>query len=44
MPQQGVANWAHAGGFLAGMTTVLVMGGRRKILANQVRLVDYDFV
>jgi membrane associated rhomboid family serine protease len=32
IPQDGVANWAHAGGFLAGMLTVLVMGGRRAIL------------
>ena len=32
LPQQGVANWAHAGGFLAGMVTVLVMGGREKVL------------
>jgi membrane associated rhomboid family serine protease len=34
IPQQGVANWAHAGGFLAGMLTVLIMGGRRTILAQ----------
>jgi membrane associated rhomboid family serine protease len=33
IPQEGVANWAHAGGFLAGMVTILVMGGRRAILA-----------
>ena len=32
LPQEGVANWAHAGGFLAGMVTVLVMGGRTKVL------------
>src|SRR5205085_2548699 len=32
VPQEGVANWAHAGGFLAGMLTVLVMGGRVKVL------------
>lgn len=32
LPQAGVANWAHAGGFLAGMVTVLVIGGRAKIL------------
>jgi len=32
IPQQGVANWAHAGGFLAGMLTVLIMGGRSTIL------------
>lgn len=31
-PTQGVANWAHAGGFLAGMVTVLVLGGRRRVL------------
>ncbi len=33
-PQAGVANWAHAGGFMAGMATVLVAGGRAKILQN----------
>lgn len=33
-PQEGIANWAHAGGFMAGMATVLVMGGRRKVLAR----------
>lgn len=27
-PQEGVANWAHVGGFVAGMLTVLVTGGR----------------
>lgn len=31
-PQEGVANWAHVGGFLAGMLTVLIMGGRQKVL------------
>lgn len=31
-PQEGVANWAHIGGFAAGMMTVLVMGGRDKVL------------
>lgn len=36
VPQQGVANWAHAGGFLAGMLTVLILGGRRTILAQPV--------
>jgi len=41
IPQQGVANWAHAGGFLAGMLTVLVMGGRDAIL--QGRDPEYDF-
>jgi len=33
-PQENVANWAHAGGFLAGMLTVLVMGGREKVLKS----------
>jgi membrane associated rhomboid family serine protease len=33
--QEGVANWAHAGGFLAGMLTVLILGGPRKILAGR---------
>lgn len=31
-PQQGVANWAHAGGFFAGMLTILIMGGRKAVL------------
>lgn len=31
-PQEGVANWAHVGGFLAGMITVLILGGRRAVL------------
>lgn len=34
VPQNGVANWAHAGGFLAGMLTVLIAGGRQKILQD----------
>jgi membrane associated rhomboid family serine protease len=42
-PQQGVANWAHAGGFLAGMITVLVMGGRNTILRGREPEFDYDF-
>ncbi len=32
IPQDGVANWAHAGGFLAGMLTILAMGGRPAVL------------
>lgn len=32
---EGVANWAHAGGFLAGMITVLVMGGRSAVLKGR---------
>jgi len=35
IPQNGVANWAHVGGFLAGMLTVLVMGGRSAILKGR---------
>lgn len=34
VPQNGVANWAHAGGFLAGMLTVLIAGGREKVLKD----------
>lgn len=34
LPQAGVANWAHAGGFLAGMVTVLVAGGRARLLSG----------
>jgi membrane associated rhomboid family serine protease len=33
-PQESVANWAHAGGFLAGMLTVLVMGGRKAVVGD----------
>lgn len=29
-PQIGVANWAHAGGFLAGMVTVMLTGNRER--------------
>jgi membrane associated rhomboid family serine protease len=35
IPQEGVANWAHAGGFLAGMLTVLIMGGRTTVLGDR---------
>ena len=41
IPQQGIANWAHAGGFMAGMATVLIMGGRSKIL-QRVPEAHYD--
>jgi membrane associated rhomboid family serine protease len=34
--QQGVATWAHVGGFLAGMATILVMGGREKVLQRRM--------
>jgi len=43
VPQQGVANWAHAGGFLAGMLTVLIMGGRAAVLKNRQPQTDPDF-
>lgn len=33
-PQDGVATWAHAGGFVAGMLTVLFLGGSKKLLAS----------
>lgn len=33
-PQDGVATWAHAGGFVAGMLTVLILGGSKKLLAS----------
>jgi membrane associated rhomboid family serine protease len=42
IPQDGVANWAHAGGFLAGMVTVLVIGGRSAILRQHPELIDAD--
>jgi membrane associated rhomboid family serine protease len=42
VPQSGVANWAHVGGFLAGMLTVLVAGGRELVL--QGRDPDRDFI
>jgi membrane associated rhomboid family serine protease len=41
--QEGVANWAHAGGFLAGMLTVLVMGGRRAVLKGKELVTHDDF-
>ncbi|HRI43693.1 MAG TPA: rhomboid family intramembrane serine protease [Fimbriimonadaceae bacterium] len=34
LPQEGVANWAHAGGFFAGMVTILLLGGRGRLLKN----------
>jgi membrane associated rhomboid family serine protease len=43
VPQQGVANWAHAGGFLAGMITVLVMGGRAAVLRGREHEFEYEF-
>lgn len=35
VPTEGVANWAHAGGFMAGMATVLIMGGRNAVLKGK---------
>lgn len=43
IPQQGVANWAHAGGFLAGMLTVLIIGGRQAVLRGREAEFEYDF-
>jgi membrane associated rhomboid family serine protease len=42
IPQQGVANWAHVGGFMAGMATVLIMGGRDRILKGREREFEYE--
>jgi membrane associated rhomboid family serine protease len=42
VPQEGVATWAHAGGFLAGMLTVLIMGGRARIVRGREHLLDMD--
>ncbi len=42
-PQDGVATWAHAGGFVAGMATVLVLGGRQKVLSQVQFLHDEEF-
>jgi len=42
--QEGVANWAHIGGFVAGMLTVLMMGGRDAILRGREQELEYDFV
>lgn len=39
--QEGVANWAHAGGFLAGMATILVLGGRAAVLKGRSELLEY---
>ncbi len=41
--QEGVANWAHAGGFMAGMATVLVMGGRGAVMRGRPRELIDDF-
>lgn len=43
LPQEGVANWAHAGGFVAGMLTVLILGGRQKVLRETPLEEDPDY-
>lgn len=43
LPQEGVANWAHAGGFVAGMLSVLLLGGRQKVLRNASLEEDPDY-
>ncbi len=43
LPQEGVANWAHAGGFMAGMATVLIMGGREAVLRGKQPELTDDF-
>lgn len=40
--QDGVANWAHVGGFLAGMLTVLIMGGRSTIFRGRERELEAE--
>lgn len=40
--QEGVANWAHVGGFLAGMLTVLIMGGPKAMLKHDTTQEDHD--
>lgn len=42
-PQDGVATWAHAGGFMGGMFTVLVLGGRKKVLEQKTFEQDQEF-
>ncbi|MHB8636813.1 MAG: rhomboid family intramembrane serine protease [Fimbriimonadaceae bacterium] len=41
-PQDGVANWAHVGGFLAGMLTVLAMGGRAMVFRGRERELEAE--
>lgn len=35
IPQEGVATWAHVGGFLAGMITVQLAGGQKQVLEGR---------
>lgn len=37
-PTEGVANWAHVGGFVAGMASVLIAGGRAKLIGGRTDL------
>lgn len=41
--QEGVATWAHAGGFLAGMLTILIAGGRLRLLKDKGLEEDDEF-
>ncbi|MBX3097254.1 MAG: rhomboid family intramembrane serine protease [Fimbriimonadaceae bacterium] len=43
LPQDGVATWAHAGGFVAGMLTIQVMGGRLAVLKDRRFEEDKEF-
>lgn len=42
-PTEGVANWAHVGGFTAGMASVLIAGGRMKLLRGRTDL-EPDYI
>lgn len=42
-PQDGIATWAHAGGFAAGLATILVLGGRKALIQSSVFVVDEEF-
>lgn len=43
VPQPGVATWAHAGGFMAGMATILILGGRQAVLKGAPLTEDTEF-
>jgi membrane associated rhomboid family serine protease len=43
LPQEGVAVWAHIGGFLAGMLTVLILGGRKSVLMARFGYLPVDY-
>ncbi|MBS1718675.1 MAG: rhomboid family intramembrane serine protease [Armatimonadetes bacterium] len=44
IPQEGVATWAHVGGFTAGMLTVLFLGGRQRILKGRDPERDFGYL